>query len=174
MKFILVALLFTLNYQNAKSQLLDLVNISFNDTIHNQRDCVLKINLSRKDNKTFLFPKNHFIGEITDNVDLNYNIEKLVNGKYISYRCNQSPISIPGIPDKKIEYKKFKTLRIIDSLQGFECLERGKYRMQIQYNNRGEYGSEGVNIIAESNWVEFYVVPDKVSLGYSRVIKKRN
>lgn len=174
MKFIFIFILFTLNYQYVKAQLPNLIVISFNDTINNQSDCVLKITLFRSDKKAYLFPKNYSIGEITDNVDLNYNIEKLVDGKFISYRCNQSPIAVPGFPNKKIEYKKFKTLQLIDSLQGFECLERGQYRIQIQYNNKGDYGLDGVNIAAESNWVDFFVVPNKISLGYSRFIKKRN
>lgn len=174
MKFILITILFTLNFQNAKAQLPNLIVISYNDTINNQNDCALNITLSRSDKKSFHFPKNYSIGEITDNVDLAYNIEKLVDGKYVSYRCNQSPIAVPGFPNKKIEYKKFKTLQLIDSLQGFECLERGQYRIQIQYNNKGDYGLEAVNIAVESNWVDFFVVPNKISLGYSRFIKKRN
>lgn len=169
--FILTILLFLYTFC-LKSQPLNYIYIIFKDTINNQKDCAFRIILSRTDKKAFLFPKKYSIGEITDDVDLAYNIEKLVDGKYVSYRCNQSPISMPGLPNKKIQYKKFKTLKLIDSLQDFECLERGQYRIQIQYYNRGDFGREDFNIQAESNWVYFFVVPEKVSLGYSRFIKK--
>lgn len=157
---------------NTKSQYPDLINIVFADSIKSQKDCALVIKLVRNEKEKFKFPKKYTIGEITSNVDLVYNIEKWENGKYVSYRCNKSPIPIPEMLSERIDYGLYNTLVITDSLQAFECIEKGSYRIQIQYNFRGDFGSEAPAIYSSSNWETFTVLPVRILLGYSRRVNE--
>jgi len=147
--------------------------ISFPDVVKSHNDCLLKINVYRNDYSKFVFPKKFTIGEMSDNVDLIYNIEKFDKGKYNSYRCSQSPLAMPGFPLYDIELKEYDSLTIIDSLDRFVCLEKGQYRIQILYNNRGTSGMELPLIQAKSNWITFKVEADKVLLGYLKDIQER-
>jgi hypothetical protein len=151
----------------------DQIVIGFNDSINSQKDCVLKLVLTRKDKKEFHFPNQHTFGEATENADLVYKVEKLVNGRYEEYRCNESPIAIPTFESRKKEHRRFTTLQLIDSLANLDCIDRGEYRMQVLYNNRGTFGLDGPNITVASNWVKFVVNSPRLRLGYSRYIDKR-
>lgn len=135
------------------------------DTLRTFNDCILNIELARIDKTAFLFPTQYLIGEDTRNVDLMYNIERLEGGEFVYYRCKQSPIAQPAMPDGKPELQKLDKLSIIDSLNDLGCINRGKYRLQILYNNRDDGGYKGPDIQAKSNWVEFYVDNQRLLIG---------
>lgn len=146
------------------SQIPDSLRITLKDTISSIGDCDLTIYLSRTDGKTFFFAKRYSIGDDSRNADLIYRIEKYENNKFEEYRCKKSPISMPGMPGGPIRLRKAKKLKIRDNLKDLFCIERGKYRLQILYNNRNDGGYNGLVIQAQSNWVLFYVNSDIIYL----------
>ena len=146
------------------SQIPDSLRITLNDTIRRVEDCNLIIYLSRIDRKKFYFAKDFIVGDDSRNADLIYSIERYENDKFKEYRCKKSPISMPGLPDGPIRLRKTKLLKIHDRLEDLFCIERGKYRLQILYNNRNDGGYNGLVIQSKSNWVLFYVDSDIIYL----------
>jgi hypothetical protein len=88
--------LFVANTTAIFSQEADSIKISMPGALHTIKECVLTINLTRKDKETFLFPKKYYIGDDTENADLMILLQKKdsVTNAYENYSCNESPIRL--------------------------------------------------------------------------------
>jgi len=169
MRFLLLWLALIANLPS-QAQDPDTINISFPDTVRTHTDCVLKVNLLRRDRKEFLFPEKYIIGEDDGMSDLTIIIEKLVDTKFSYYRCNKSPFSNPLIDADSVIFTRQKVIKITDSLGALICIERGYFRMRLEYRTADGSPMPKTSLITKSNWVKFYVDNKQIILSaYARM-----
>lgn len=163
MKKLISVLLISATGLVVKAQSPDSIRVSITDTLRQLSDCVVRIELSNKGNKKFPFPKNYRVGDIVANADILLLVEKMASdGKYYLYACDASLRGVPN-PFNDVVPGRFRRITIIDSMNRLGCIERGKYRMQVCYNNRIADQNEQL-IESRSEWVEFYVDAEKIRL----------
>lgn len=156
----LIILIYTIGFAfSIKAQNPDRLYISFPKEVSNVADCVVKIQIFRKDSSVFIFPKNIRFGEVSDlKADLIFVLEKKSNGKYGQYECSIPMGEDMGWEGNPIEYDKKNTIHVVDSLISLHCLSGGLYRMKLKYNLRSPDGTIQLpNYLLESEWVYFKV-----------------
>jgi hypothetical protein len=148
----------------------DIIKISFPDTVRTHTDCILKINLLKRNSQEFLFPEKYIIGEDDGMSDLTIIIEKLNENKFSYYRCNKSPFAIPILDTDSVIFTRQKSVQIIDSLEALICIERGYFRMRLEYRTADGSPISKTRLISRSNWVKFYVDNQQIILSsYARM-----
>ena len=169
MKFLLLLLALIVNIPG-QAQHPDIINISFPDTVRTHTDCILKINLLKRNSLEFSFPEKYIIGEDDGMSDLTIIIEKLNQNKFTYYRCNKSPFAIPMLNNDSVIFTRQKAIQIIDSLEALICIERGYFRMKLEYRTADGSPISKTRLISRSNWVKFYVDNQQIILSsYARM-----
>jgi hypothetical protein len=165
--FLLVASLVSVPGQTQEA---DMLNIRFPEIVRSYKDCILEITLSNKYNQEFIFPENYRVGEEDARSDLTIIIEKLNKNKYSYYRCNKSPFKIPMLNADSVRFTRQRIVKIIDSLEDLVCIERGHFRMRLEYRTFDEDHFLKTRVITRSNWVKFYVDETHIILSpYARM-----
>jgi hypothetical protein len=179
MKFLFLTLLIIVSTVNSKSysQHLNKINIRLEkDTISDIYDCLIKIELQRKDHNFFQFPKDYRVGnETRELADLIYIVERQdSSGEFSRYICEYITIPVYGMHTKKIEYVKLSEKVIYDSLSSLECIDSGRYRIKLMYNKKINDGFiHPSNLVVSSNWEYFYVKTPEVLLSRYRIQRQK-
>lgn len=129
-------------------------------------DCVVEINISRKDKSNFFFPSRQTVTmPFNPSGNLILFIEKQSGKRFRHYRCKWASVHQDAWKGDTVIYETYQQLKIVDSLESIKCLSQGKYRLKVAYNERNPDGSiERPNYILSSNWLYFYVVPKEIIL----------
>lgn len=151
----------------------DSIRISLKiDTIRTYAECVININISRKDKSEFKFPKSFSVGNMYSEEPLMIDIQKLSeSNKFRRFDCNEFTQGVPVVLMNQ-PYSIQKEIDITDSLGNLDCIKRGYYRLSILYHDQVAISFDGDSYSVRSNWIYFYVESDKIYLGRIRKIRE--
>ena len=144
----------------------DTMKVSLKDSVTTHIDCMLKVEVSRKDGTPFIFPSNLMIQrDIPGIFDLIIILEKKIEGQYKPYECKWLSAHNLGLDADPIKYEKYTRLTFTDSLNRLGCVDSGQFRVKLDYNIRPADGSYAEPTIAlSSNWAYFFVKSDMIYL----------